>query len=89
VGGCALCELARKANDNYFDALLYEGVVDVVIRDALRCANSLCHRHTRQMAGKPGSVLGTAVLHRDVVDTLDRILSYTQRMPSSERPGPC
>jgi Family of unknown function (DUF6062) len=74
AGGCALCRLTYKAADSYINALLYEGVVDVPIRDALRSARGLCHRHAWQMAGKRGSVLGTAVIYRDVVNTLARVL---------------
>jgi hypothetical protein len=74
AGGCALCRLAHKASDSYLNALLYEGVVDVPIRDELRNARGPCHRHAWQMANRRGSVLGTAVIYRDVVNTLARAL---------------
>jgi hypothetical protein len=74
AGGCALCRLASKASDSYVNALLHEGVTDLPIRDELRNARGLCHRHAWQMAGKRGSVLGTAVIYRDVVNTLAGVL---------------
>jgi hypothetical protein len=80
-GGCALCRLARKASDGYINALLYEGVVDVPIRDELRDARGLCHRHAWQLAGKRGSVLGAAVIYRDVVNTLARALQEEAGAP--------
>jgi len=81
AGGCALCRLARKASDSYINALLYEGVIDVPIRDELRNARGPCYRHAWQMAGKRGSVLGTAVIYRDVVNTLARILQEEAAAP--------
>ena len=74
AGGCALCRLARKASDSYINALLHEGVVDVPIRDELRNARGPCYRHAWQMAAKRGSVLGTAVIYRDVINTLAKAL---------------
>jgi Family of unknown function (DUF6062) len=81
AGGCALCRLALKASDSYLNALLYEGVIDVPIRDELRNARGPCHRHAWQMAGKRGSVLGTAVIYRDVVNTLARALQEEAAAP--------
>jgi hypothetical protein len=74
AGGCALCRLTRKASESYINALLYEGVVDVPIRDELRNARGPCYRHAWQMADKRGSVLGTALIYRDVVNTLAKAL---------------
>jgi hypothetical protein len=81
AGGCALCRLARKASDSYLNALLYEGVIDVPIRDELRSARGPCHRHAWQMADKRGSVLGTAVIYRDVVNTLAKALREEAAAP--------
>jgi hypothetical protein len=79
--GCALCRLARKASDSYINALLYEGVIDVPIRDELRNARGPCHRHAWQMTGKRGSVLGTAVIYRDIVNTLAKALQQDAAEP--------
>lgn len=72
--GCAICRLARKASDSYVRALIYEGVTDVKLRETLRNARGLCHRHGWRMAGRRGSVLGTAIIYRDVVNTLVKTL---------------
>jgi hypothetical protein len=83
--GCALCRLARKASDSYINALLYEGVVDVPIREELRNARGLCRRHAWQMVGKRGSVLGTAVIYRDVLNTLAKTLQEQAAAPQRWR----
>ena len=72
--GCAICRLARKASDSYINALLYEGVVDVDLRQKLRDARGLCYVHAWRMANKRGSVLGTAIVYRDVINTLAKAL---------------
>jgi len=79
--GCAICRLGRKAGDSYLNALLYEGVIDVPIRDELRNARGPCYRHAWQMAGKRGSVLGTALIYRDVVNTLVKALQEEAAAP--------
>jgi Family of unknown function (DUF6062) len=84
-GGCALCRLARKASDSYVNALLYEGVIDVPIRDELRNARGLCYRHAWRMTGKRGSVLGTAIIYRDVVNTLAMALEEATAAPGRWR----
>jgi Family of unknown function (DUF6062) len=85
AGGCALCRLAWKASDSYINALLYEGVIDVPIRDELRNARGLCHRHAWRMTGKRGSVLGTAVIYRDIVNTLAKALQQDATAPRRRR----
>lgn len=72
--GCAVCRLGRRAGDSYIRALIYEGVTDVKVREALRNARGLCERHGWRMAGRRGSVLGTAIIYRDVINTLIKAL---------------
>jgi hypothetical protein len=72
--GCAICRLARKASDSYINALLYEGVVDVDLRQKLRDARGPCYVHAWRMAGRRGAVLGTAIVYRDVINTLAKEL---------------
>jgi hypothetical protein len=72
--GCPVCRLARKASDSYIRALIYEGVTDVKLRETLRNARGLCHRHGWRLAGRRGSVLGTAIIYRDVINTLMKAL---------------
>lgn len=81
AGGCPVCRAAYRAGDSYLNALLHEGVVDVRIRDELRAARGPCHRHAWRMARKRGSVLGTAIVYRDIVNTLTQILDAAESAP--------
>ena len=74
AGGCALCRLGRRAADSYLHALIYEGVTDPGLRQQLRDARGPCHRHAWRMANRRGSVLGTAIMYRDFVNTLTKVL---------------
>lgn len=80
--GCAVCRLARRASDSYLRALIYEGVTDVKLREALRDARGLCDRHGWRLAGQRGAVLGTAIIYRDVVNTLVKALEANADLPS-------
>ncbi len=74
AGGCAICRLQRQTSDSYLHALIYEGVTDPPLRDELRNARGLCHRHAWRQAHRHGSALGLAIIYHDVVNTLTRIL---------------
>jgi hypothetical protein len=78
AGGCALCRLAYRASDSYLNAVLYEGVTDVKVRETLRDARGVCYRHAWRLAGKRGAVLGTAIVYRDVINTLTKALEAGQ-----------
>ncbi len=82
AGGCAICRLARRASDSYLHALIYEGVTDVKLREALRDARGLCHRHAWRLGHQRGAVLGTAIVYRDVVNTLTGALETQGCQPS-------
>ncbi|MGE5602846.1 MAG: DUF6062 family protein [Nitrososphaerales archaeon] len=82
AGGCAICRLARRASDSYIHALLYEGVTDVKLRETLRDARGLCYRHGWRLAGQRGAVLGTAIIYRDVVNTLVKALEANGNPPN-------
>jgi hypothetical protein len=82
AGGCPLCRLARKASDSYLNALIYEGVVDVKIREALRDARGPCYRHAWRIARRRGSVLGVSIIYRDVVNTLTKALESQGDAPT-------
>jgi hypothetical protein len=83
--GCALCRLALKASDSYINALLHEGVIDVPIREELRNARGLCYRHAWRMAARRGSVLGTAIIYRDVMNALVKALEEERVAPRGWR----
>lgn len=80
--GCPVCRLARRASDSYLRALIYEGVTDVKLREALRDARGLCEGHARRMTGQRGAVLGTAIIYRDVINTLVKALEANAESPS-------
>lgn len=82
AGGCAICRLARRAGDSYLHALIHEGVTDVKLREALRDARGLCHRHAWRLGHQRGAVLGTAIVYRDVVNTLTGALETQGCQPS-------
>lgn len=80
--GCALCRLAYRASDSYLNALLHEGVTDVKLREELRDARGVCYRHATRLTQKRGAVLGTAIVYRDVVNTLIKALEAEHAPPS-------
>jgi hypothetical protein len=86
--GCAICRLARKASDRYINALLYEGVVDVDLRQKLRDARGPCYVHAWRMAGRRGAVLGTAIVYRDVINTLAKELEAPEKRSLLGGKGP-
>jgi hypothetical protein len=81
--GCAICFLSRQASDRYIRALLYEGVTDPDLRGKLRDARGLCYQHGWRMAQRRGSVLGTAIVYQDVINTLTKALEAEE--PSRSR----
>lgn len=74
AGGCPICRLGRQASDSYLNALIHEGVTDPALRQDLRDARGLCHRHAWRLAHRRGSTLGVAIVYHDVINTLARTL---------------
>jgi hypothetical protein len=81
-GGCPLCWLAARASESYLNALLHEGVTDVAIRQTLRDSRGFCRGHARVLSHKRGAVLGTAIVYRDVINTLTRELEVGAASPT-------
>jgi len=80
--GCAFCRLARQASDSYLNALIHEGITDPDLRDKLRDARGPCYRHAWRIARRRGSVLGLAIVYRDLVNTVIKILE-SEEAPAS------
>jgi hypothetical protein len=80
--GCAICRLARGAGNSYIRALIHEGVTDVKLRETLRDARGLCYSHGWRLVGERGSVLGTAIIYRDVINPLIKALEANANPPS-------
>lgn len=82
AGGCPICRLARRASDSYLHALIYEGVTDVKLRETLRDARGPCDRHAWRLANTRGAVLGTAIVYRDIINTLTKPLEASGHSPA-------
>ena len=85
AGGCPLCRLRQQAGDSYLHALIHEGVTDPALRQDLRDARGLCHRHAWRLAGERGSTVGMAIIYHDVVNTLTKILEESVANPGGRR----
>ncbi len=57
-------------------------MTDVKLREALRDARGFCERHGWRMAGQRGAVLGTAIIYRDVINTLVKALEANADPPT-------
>jgi hypothetical protein len=85
--GCAFCRLARRASDSYLNALIHEGITDPDLRDKLRDARGPCYRHAWRIAHRRGSVLGVAIVYRDLVNTVIKALESEEPPTSRWRRG--
>lgn len=70
AGGCPLCRLGDRSALRYIEGVLYEGMTDPEPRNRLRAAQGLCRRHGWLMTRMRTSVLGTAIVYRDVLADL-------------------
>ncbi len=70
AGGCPLCRLGNRAASHYIESALYEGMTNPPLRNRLRAAQGLCRRHAWEMTRMRASVLGTALVYRDVINDL-------------------
>ncbi|MCS7221347.1 MAG: DUF6062 family protein [Anaerolineae bacterium] len=80
--GCPICRLGQQVAAQHLDRLLYESVNDPGVRERIRTARGLCHRHAWMMAAIRGGNLGIALIYRDVLDT---VLQELGRETSDER----
>jgi hypothetical protein len=71
--GCALCALVLRALERYFDGLVYAKVNDLGIRETLRASHAFCAAHG-EMLRQARSALGSAIIHRDVLNSIARQL---------------
>lgn len=80
--GCALCALVLRSLERYFDGLVYNKVNDVGIRETLRASHAFCAAHG-EMLRQARSALGSAIIHRDVLNSVARELEGQTRQPRS------
>lgn len=72
--GCAVCRLSRRSVSRYLDSISYESVTDEAVRDKLRDARGLCRRHGVQYLTETRDPLGLAIINRDILGYLLRLL---------------
>lgn len=67
--GCPLCRLTEASVSRYLDALMYELVNDIEMRDRLRRSFGFCNTHAHQLLKTVGLSLGIGILYRDLANT--------------------
>jgi hypothetical protein len=72
--GCPVCRLSLAAVDRYIATVAYEGINDIAFRDRLRAAGGFCSNHAYRWLRDSHSVLGTALIYRDLLSTARREL---------------
>ena len=65
--GCAVCRLSIRSVARLIRSIAYEQVNDVGLREQLRRAGGFCNVHAYQWLNQARSVLGTALIYRDVL----------------------
>jgi hypothetical protein len=65
--GCAVCSLTLRSVGRYLESLAYERVNDINMRATLRAARGFCNPHAYRWLHDAHSVLGTALIYRDVI----------------------
>ncbi len=76
--GCPICRLCTKAVDRYLEHLLYESVNDFDVRRNIRQSQGFCRKHAWQLLQR-GDLLGIAIIHQDIILTIQRMLRREQR----------
>jgi len=84
-GGCPVCRLATRSVSRYLDILSYENVNDVDLRATIREGIGLCNRHAWQFIDGTRTPLGTAIIYRDLIRTLQQ--RTTAELRSSDGPS--
>ena len=82
--GCPFCALVIAALERYFRTVLYEQVNDIDLRASLRASQGYCAAHG-EMLRQARSPLGSAIIHRDVLNTLARSLEAEPLPEGSSR----
>ena len=72
--GCAICRVTLQSVTRLIRSISYEQVNDVGVRDELRRARGFCNDHAYQWLRDARSVLGTALIYRDLLQTTLRDL---------------
>ena len=81
--GCAVCRLALRSVSKLLASIAYEQVNDVSLREQLRHGGGFCNVHAHQWLAEARSVLGTALIYRDVLQAALRSLDKAE--PTGQR----
>jgi hypothetical protein len=82
--GCPICQVALNGVDSYLDALFYEFVNDVGIRDNLRRSLGFCREHAWLAIDKRfADALGTGIIYEDLLRSLIRQAPYARKRLSA------
>lgn len=68
--GCPICRVSLAFVRSYLDNTMYERVNDGGVRAELRNARGYCNAHAWMLSEGRGVVLGTAIIQRDVLNTV-------------------
>jgi hypothetical protein len=71
--GCPICRLTNQVVQRYLETTSYENVNDLGAREELRATQGWCAVHAGHWLEQP-DVLGTAIIYKDVLDTVRRTL---------------
>lgn len=82
--GCPVCRVLEAEADRLVDAILFEMVNDVRVRQELNEAFGYCGRHA-QMLVRPGGALGSATMMQGVIKHLLRSLDGAPAEGSGNR----
>lgn len=90
--GCAVCRLAEEAVHGYQRSLLHENVNDPEARAQIVRSGGFCHEHAWRLV-EHRDLLGTAIIHRDLVarfrDQLRSAPSGVSAGREGRRRAPC
>jgi Family of unknown function (DUF6062) len=81
--GCAVCRLTQRSVARLLKSVAYEQVNDLALRSALRKRGGFCNAHAHLWLREARSVLGTALIYKDVLQTALRELES----PNGQRGG--
>jgi hypothetical protein len=77
--GCVVCRLSGRSVQRFIRSLANEQVNDVTLRGELRRSHGFCNQHAYQWLREARSVLGTALIYRDVLQASLRELEGGRR----------
>ena len=69
--GCAACRLSDRYVRENIDSFFYENITNVARREDIRRSRGFCSQHA-SMLPAPARMLGTAILHHDVLNDVLR-----------------